>query len=56
MGTGSTQVQRATHLPRHGEEDYDDLTHINRAAQQRFSTFLAARLESLLTETGASPR
>jgi hypothetical protein len=43
-------------IPPQVESDYDDLTHVNRAAQQRFSTFLAARLEKVLAETNASSR
>jgi len=35
-------------MPLQTEKDYDDLTHVNRAAQVRFSEFLAGFLENLM--------
>lgn len=37
-------------LPEQSGEDYDDLTHVNRAAQVRFSRFLAAQLDVILVQ------
>ena len=35
-------------LPPQTEKDYDDLTHVNQAAQMRFSEFIAGVLEKLM--------
>jgi hypothetical protein len=39
-------------LPRQVESDYEDLTHIDEAARQRFSEFMAGTLENLRPATG----
>ncbi len=35
-------------LPKQTEADYDDLTHVNEAAQIRFTEFIAGVMEKLL--------
>ena len=39
-------------LPRQVESDYEDLTHVHEAARQRFSEFMAGRLENLRPTAG----
>jgi hypothetical protein len=43
-------------LPVQTEQDYDDLTHVNKAAQARFTQFLAGRIEQHLARRAAPSR